>query len=413
MDDDRDVDHNRRLFLELSAMGAAGLLAGLENEAEAAETPKTLARFASGNVDPGGRRLPPTSDDWPPLPPGAPENDDGYINYRISVDIHEQELAPGVKIHTLAFEGDVPGPLLRVPEGAWVKVDFENRTTLNHTIHWHGLDVPYPMDGVPLVTQPPVRPFKSYTYRFRAIPYGTHFYHCHWGAVLHIQSGMYGGFIVESDDDPILKKFGYDREEVLILSAIDTDYVRVGLNEMLVSMAQRMRLYKEGRLSNWQTNQFDSIEHLLGAMEQGYQPPYLRSQSGRGPQPHPEYYTINGRCYPLTPKIKIRQGERIRVRLINAGFVDHFMHLHGHQFYRVCDDGFPLPYPILENTVRVSPGKTTDIIIEGSNPGIWTFHDHDTRRSTNNGSYPGGALTLLVYEGFDPAPFQPKISLGE
>jgi len=84
--------------------------------------------------------------------------------------------------------------------------------------------------------------------------------------------------------------------------------------------------------------------------------------------------------------------------LINAGTEDHYLHLHGHDFWMVCDDGVPLPQPWQRNTVPLSPGKTYDIIIEGNNRGIWTFHDHDTRRVTNNGLYPGGNLMALVYE---------------
>jgi FtsP/CotA-like multicopper oxidase with cupredoxin domain len=64
----------------------------------------------------------------------------------------------------------------------------------------------------------------------------------------------------------------------------------------------------------------------------------------------------------------------------------------------VADDGVPIQHPWQRNTVPLSPGKTYDIIIEGKNRGIWTFHDHDTRRVTNNGLYPGGNLLALVYE---------------
>ena len=74
------------------------------------------------------------------------------------------------------------------------------------------------------------------------------------------------------------------------------------------------------------------------------------------------------------------------------------LHLHGYDFWLVADDGIPLAAPYQMNTLLLAPGKTHDIIIEGKNRGIWTFHDHDTRRVTNNGIYPGGTLTALVYE---------------
>ncbi|MEE8113868.1 MAG: multicopper oxidase domain-containing protein, partial [Nitrososphaerales archaeon] len=71
---------------------------------------------------------------------------------------------------------------------------------------------------------------------------------------------------------------------------------------------------------------------------------------------------------------------------------------HGTDFWVVADDGYPLPNPQRMNTIPLAPGKTHDVIIPGDNPGIWAFHDHDTRRATNNGVYPGGTLTALVYE---------------
>ena len=72
--------------------------------------------------------------------------------------------------------------------------------------------------------------------------------------------------------------------------------------------------------------------------------------------------------------------------------------MHGHDFWMVADDGVPLEHPWKRNTVPLSPGKTFDIIVEGKNRGIWTFHDHDVRKVTNNGLYPGGNLLALVYE---------------
>ena len=100
----------------------------------------------------------------------------------------------------------------------------------------------------------------------------------------------------------------------------------------------------------------------------------------------------------MTPKLYINEGENIRVRLINAGGEPHSLHMHGHDFWLVADDGIPVPAPRQMNTILLAPGKTHDIIVEGNNRGIWSFHDHDTRRATNNGIYPGGTLMALVYE---------------
>ena len=90
------------------------------------------------------------------------------------------------------------------------------------------------------------------------------------------------------------------------------------------------------------------------------------------------------------------------------------MHLHGHQFWQVAEDGNVLGNPRQINTISVGPGKTADIIIEGYNPGYWTLHDHDTSRVTNHGMYPGGMLTMLVYEEMaDYDGYHPKTTLDE
>jgi len=324
---------------------------------------------------------------------------DGDVKeFQLFIDIHQQEIAPAFKIHTLAFNNQVPGPEIRVNKDDKIRVLFKNKTELNHTIHWHGIHVPWRMDGVPFVNQMPVMPGQEFVYEFVAKPYGTHFYHCHWGTLLHMQSGMYGSLIVEDHDDPIKKKFPYEREYTLLYSAHDVNFIRNELNAMLERMKERMYLMSNGRFDKERFAVFDTKEELEKAVHHGYQPPYLVNRRAPSELPQPNWFTVNGKSYPSTPNLLIKEGENIRVRLINAGTENHALHLHGHDFWLVCDDGIPVPQPWQMNTVRLSPGKTIDIIIEGNNRGIWTFHDHDTRRVTNNGLYPGGNLLALVYE---------------
>jgi FtsP/CotA-like multicopper oxidase with cupredoxin domain len=330
--------------------------------------------------------------------PLVPRIDGDVKEFDLFVDVYQQEIVPGMKFHTLAFNDQVPGPAIRVNKGERVRVIFKNKTRLNHTIHWHGLYVPWRMDGVPYVTQMPVMPNQEFVYEFAAKPYGTHFYHCHWGTVLHIQSGMFGSFVIEDPDDPIKKKFPYEREYTLVYSAHDVNFIRNEMNVMLERMKERMFLMKEGRFDKERFALFDSKEEFEEAVRKGYQPPYMINRRAPAELPEPTWFTVNGKSYPSTPNLHIKEGENIRVRLINAGSLEHYLHLHGHDFWLVCDDGLPIPQPWQMNTIRLSPGKTFDIIIEGNNRGIWTFHDHDTRRATNNGLYPGGNLLALVYE---------------
>ncbi|MGK9368392.1 multicopper oxidase family protein [Melioribacter sp. Ez-97] len=328
-----------------------------------------------------------------------PVKNNGILKeYELFIDIARHEIAPGFDIHTLAFNNSVPGPEIRVNRGDNVRVIFRNKTELNHTIHWHGMHVPWRMDGVPYVNQMPVMPGQTFVYEFTAEPYGTHFYHCHWGTLLHMQSGMFGSLIVEEPDDPIKKRFPYEREYTLIYSAHDTNFIREELNNMIVRMKERSYLMMNGRFDKERFNLFDSKDELTEHMQKGYKPPYVLNRRSSANLPQPNFFTVNGKSYPSTPNLYIKEGENIRVRLINAGGEEHYLHLHGHDFWLVADDGLPVPQPWQMNTIRLSPGKTFDIIIEGKNRGIWTFHDHDTRRVTNNGLYPGGNLLALVYE---------------
>ncbi len=113
------------------------------------------------------------------------------------------------------------------------------------------------------------------------------------------------------------------------------------------------------------------------------------------------YYTINGVSFPSTLDanlLQIKEGERILVRLVNMGAQAHPMHLHGHQFLVVNIDGNTMPPNWKQNTVDVAPGQTVDLVVEGTNPGTWTFHCHIVPHVTNRGEYPGGMLTVLDYE---------------
>ena len=144
-----------------------------------------------------------------------------------------------------------------------------------------------------------------------------------------------------------------------------------------------------------------------------YIPPYVR---GAAPfrQWQPNFFGINGKSYPaVDPRslLKIKEGEWIRVRIINGGMGLHHLHLHGHQFVHVAQDGNPLDQPLRLNTISIFPGTTADIMIFGDNPGFWTFHDHNTLHAQNNGIYPGGMITLLVYEDMVDPPYVPSVSL--
>lgn len=350
-------------------------------------------------------------------PPGAPPDDAvPYREFYLSFDLVEHELLPGVKFPVFAFNSQVPGPVFRVQENDWIKVNVRNNTEEMHTIHWHGVDVIYTMDGVPMVAQDPIHPDETFVYRFQARPHGTRFYHCHWGTPLHMPTALHGAFIIDTPDDPIRKKFPYTRDYVLVLEAFDVNFSRKSINDLLRGMKRVNKMMENRTLTPITHAFFPRYQAFLQAIKDGWRPPYTRG-SAEVPQIRPTFFAINGKSYPATVgeqgHLKIRQGEYIRIRLINGGVSDHHMHLHGHQFFVVAEDGNPLPYVKRLNTIAVTPGKTIDIIVHGDNPGFWDFHDHKELHSLNNGVYPGGMITMLEYEGMGSVPYVPSYTVNQ
>ena len=95
-------------------------------------------------------------------------------------------------VDAVAFNGMVPGPIIRVTEGDQVRVHVRNDLAETTGIHWHGVEVPNPMDGVPFVTQPPIMPGETFTYEFLATPSGSQMYHSHHNATDQVGRGMLG-----------------------------------------------------------------------------------------------------------------------------------------------------------------------------------------------------------------------------
>jgi FtsP/CotA-like multicopper oxidase with cupredoxin domain len=188
----------------------------------------------------------------------------------------------------------------------------------------------------------------------------------------------------------------------MLLNEVDTVMVERQMEEMMrmmttmEKMGENPKTMKEmnGRMMGWFMNQ----KAFLDAISTGYIPPYASSKIGQNPLPNFNFFMINGKSYPMTDMLHIRSGENIRVRLVGAGAIPHYMHLHGHDFWHVCQDGSPLQSPTRLNTIPIFPGTTSDIIIQGTNPGMWHLHDHSDLASTNNGQFPGGMMTMLMYE---------------
>ena len=140
---------------------------------------------------------------------------DGVLTFHLTVERIRWETKEGKVVQAWTFNRQVPGPTLRVREGERVRIVVENRLPEGTTAHWHGLEVPNSMDGVPGISQEPIAPGDSFVYEFVAKPSGTHLYHSHFNSLHQEEHGLYGMFIVDPATEPAA--LAYDREDIMIV----------------------------------------------------------------------------------------------------------------------------------------------------------------------------------------------------
>lgn len=285
--------------------------------------------------------------------------------------------------HRNGRECSVPGPTLRLREGDRVVVDFTNQHLHHHTIHWHGQHTPWQADGVPGSTQDPVPKGGVFTYDFVAKRTGTLWYHCHVDTAFHVMQGLYGVVIVEPHDrrdEPDV-----DREQVLVLGGLVRDLVE----------------------ATPERKKDPHIDHKdLGGCGETGQPGCQNPAQDLSP----DVFLLNGVAAPNTlvqddSWISLEPGERVRLRIVNAGSTFEALHPHGHDLTVTHVDGVPLGRSDWHtvDTLPVAPGQRIDAVLEGSEEmqGVWVFHTHVTSHVRNDGQYPGGMLTKIVYEGYE------------
>ncbi|WP_337098398.1 multicopper oxidase family protein [Paenibacillus sp. YIM B09110] len=271
----------------------------------------------------------------------------------------ERELLPGLFMKGWGYNGSLPGPTIRVVQGDWVIIRVYNRLPEATSVHWHGLDVPNGMDGVPCVEpSPKIEPGHYFDYTFQVTnPPGTHMYHSHYETIIQELMGLCGAFIIE---DPTERRFGCDYFIML------QEFHLVGL--------------PKGELK---TGSYE-----VAPLMDGF-----------------NFFTMNGRCYPHVTPLAVKYGEYVRIRLGSIGMNAHPIHLHGHQFWVTAADGNPIQRNAQwrRNTIAVASGTTYDIEFAANNPGVWPLHCHMPHHTSNNFTkQTGGMFTTLIYVGEVP-----------
>ena len=150
--------------------------------------------------------------------PFEPTMDGDVKVYTLTAQVVQWEVQPGKFVEAYGYNGVVPGPEIRVTEGDKIRVIVNNELPQSTAVHFHGVMVPNAMDGVPFITQPPIKPGQSFTYEFpiRDGNAGTHMYHSHHNATEQVGKGLLGPFIIEPKDPST--RPAYDVEYTVVLN---------------------------------------------------------------------------------------------------------------------------------------------------------------------------------------------------
>ena len=306
------------------------------------------------------------------------------VEYDLTVT--EQTLAPaGKAVTALTINGSIPAPVLRFREGDTARVILRNRLRTESTsLHWHGILVPNIADGVPRLTTPVIPAGSDYTYEFPLKHAGTYWYHSH--TALQEQRGLYGAIVVTPKGG---EPHRADREHVLVLS----DWTNEHPNEV-------MRALMTG--SEWYSIKKGTAQSITGAIRAGHLKDYFSREWSRMPAMDIsdvayDAFLINGR---RRVDLEARPGERVRLRVINAGAASYFyVNSATGPLTVVAADGPPVQ-PIRQERLLMGMGETYDVIITVPTAGAWEFRataqDGSGHASAFIGSGPGHAAPAIA-----------------
>lgn len=256
-------------------------------------------------------------------------------DYRLNIEPVSLEIGPGVSVNTVAYNGKVPGPTLRLRKDVPITIDVTNHTTAPEITHWHGLTTDSLNDGAAEEGSPMIAPGATQRYHLTPRVTGSRWYHTHASAYGDLSRGTYTGqfgFLFIDDQE---KPESVDREVELIVHHWEPSFV---------PMVETLR---EESANAPQTNGSDV----------GYR-----------------YATINGHRLGAGEPLRVKQGERILFRLLNASATENtVLALPGHSFRIVAMDGNPVPAPQSVPVLSLAVAERIDAVVEMDTPGVWVF----------------------------------------
>ena len=244
-------------------------------------------------------------------------------DYTIDIAPYALEVAPRRTIKTIAYNSQVPGPLLRFKEGQPVTIDVTNQTGSSEVVHWHGLFLPPQVDGSMEEGTPAILAGGHARYTFTPRPAGFRWYHTHVFAGKDLHRGQYTGehgfLLIEPRDNP----GRYDQEIFLALHDWDAA--------------------------------------LLGNPDGSMDPAY-------------NFSTINGRVLGFGEPLRVKAGQQVLFQILNSSPTEvHWIALAGHQFKVIALDGNSVAQPQLVPMLRLAPAERVSALVEMNHPGAWVL----------------------------------------
>lgn len=245
---------------------------------------------------------------------------DGFQEFELTASIIKWEIEPGKFVDGWAYNGEIPGPILKVNVGDKVRIILKNELPESTTLHLHGVRVPNAMDGVDPYTQDPITPGGSFNYEFTALEPSVGMYHSHHNAQVQVPNGLAGALLIGDWKTAAMTAAGN--------RVLDTD----GKAEQEVVMV----LNDSGTIG----------------------------------------LSLNGKSFPATTPYSLKIGETMVVHYFNEGNMAHPMHLHQPSGLVVARDGKLLESPYFADTITVGPGERLTVVYTAQDAGVWAWHCH-------------------------------------
>ena len=230
------------------------------------------------------------------------------------------EVSPGEFVEAWAYNGQVPGPQIKVDVGDNVQVELTNLTPMGTDIHFHGVHTPNSQDGVSPYTQDPIGTGETFTYEFVAEDPAIGMYHAHLHSQTSVINGMFAVFQIGETPLPL------------------------------------------GRTVS-------GVE-IPADLEPAFEMPMVLNDAGT------IGLSLNGKSFPATEPIVIDEDQWGVVHYYNEGLTAHPMHLHQFPQLVFAKDGIPLDEPYWADTINVAPGERYSILFHADTPGVWVYHCH-------------------------------------